>query len=158
MSGLRADGVNINAGCGSTHMELIAGRIREAATTSASPSTETAIALQSRRRQRDGDDHRRIARDLAARDELRGRCGRHGDDNFDSTRRWQAGIEVATTDVGDRHVVELFRRDCAGRKQSRHIVDMRLTPPAGMPPLLMLRALGDARPHLGRDAEARRCS
>ena len=41
-----------------------------------------------------------------------------------------AGIEVATTDVGDRHVVEeLSDRDWVlGGEQSGHIVDMRLTP------------------------------
>jgi phosphoglucosamine mutase len=42
----------------------------------------------------------------------------------------EAGIEVATTDVGDRHVVEeLARRGWAlGGEQSGHIIDMRLTP------------------------------
>src|SRR6185503_19627800 len=60
----------------------------------------------------------------------------------------EAGIEVATTDVGDRHVVEeLFRRDWVlGGEQSGHIVDMRLTPSGDgiAAALLMLRALGDA--------------
>ena len=58
-----------------------------------------------------------------------------------------AGIEVATTDVGDRHVVEeLFRRDWVlGGEQSGHIVDMRLTPSGDgiAAALLLLRALGD---------------
>jgi phosphoglucosamine mutase len=58
-----------------------------------------------------------------------------------------AGIEVATTDVGDRHVVEeLFRRDWVlGGEQSGHIVDMRLTPSGDgiAAALLTLRALGD---------------
>jgi phosphoglucosamine mutase len=42
----------------------------------------------------------------------------------------EAGIEVATTDVGDRHVVdELASRGWVlGGEQSGHIVDMRLTP------------------------------
>ena len=69
-----------------------------------------------------------------------------------------AGIEVATTDVGDRHVVEeLFRRDWVlGGEQSGHIVDMRLTPSGDgiAAALLLLRALGEraaARP-------ARRCA
>jgi len=42
----------------------------------------------------------------------------------------EAGVEVATTDVGDRHVVdELAKRGWVlGGEQSGHIVDMRLTP------------------------------
>ena len=90
-----------------------------------------------------------IARDLSSRDELQGggvavtvmtNFGFH-------TAMGEAGIEVATTDVGDRHVVEeLFRRDWVlGGEQSGHIVDMRLTPSGDgiAAALLMLRALGD---------------
>ena len=65
-----------------------------------------------------------------------------------------AGIEVATTDVGDRHVVEeLFRRDWVlGGEQSGHIVDMRLTPSGDgiAAALLLLRALGDQPLDVGR--------
>jgi phosphoglucosamine mutase len=60
----------------------------------------------------------------------------------------EAGIEVATTDVGDRHVVdELSDRGWVlGGEQSGHIVDMRLTPSGdGIAAALMtLRALGGA--------------
>jgi phosphoglucosamine mutase len=42
----------------------------------------------------------------------------------------EAGIEVATTEVGDRHVVEelISRRWTLGGEQSGHIIDMRFTP------------------------------
>jgi phosphoglucosamine mutase len=67
----------------------------------------------------------------------------------------EAGIEVATTDVGDRHVVEeLLRRDWVlGGEQSGHIVDMRLTPSGDgiAAALLLLRALGE-RPLVARSA------
>ena len=63
------------------------------------------------------------------------------------TAMGDAGIEVATTDVGDRHVVdELSERDWVlGGEQSGHIVDMRLTPSGDgiAAALLLLRALGD---------------
>jgi phosphoglucosamine mutase len=59
-----------------------------------------------------------------------------------------AGIEVATTDVGDRHVVEELatRGWVLGGEQSGHIVDMRLTPSGdGIAAALMtLRALDGA--------------
>ena len=38
------DGRNINAGCGSTHVESLAEQVRAGATRSASPSTATATA------------------------------------------------------------------------------------------------------------------
>src|SRR5439155_16451313 len=56
-----------------------------------------------------------------------------------------AGIEVATTSVGDRHVVdELVKRGWTiGGEQSGHVIDMRFTPSGdGMAAaLLMLEAL-----------------
>jgi phosphoglucosamine mutase len=59
----------------------------------------------------------------------------------------EAGIEVATTDVGDRYVVEeLIRRGWVlGGEQSGHIVDTRLTPSGDgiASALLLVRALGE---------------
>jgi phosphoglucosamine mutase len=58
-----------------------------------------------------------------------------------------AGVEVATTAVGDRHVVEeLGRRGWViGGEQSGHVVDMRLTPSGDgiAAALLLLQALGE---------------
>ena len=65
---------------------------------------------------------------------------------FHSAMR-DAGIEVATTDVGDRHVVEELanRGWVLGGEQSGHIVDMRLTPSGDgiAAALLLLQALGE---------------
>ena len=54
---------------------------------------------------------------------------------FHSAMR-DAGIEVATTPVGDKHVVEeLHERGwILGGEQSGHIVDMRLTHPGTASP------------------------
>jgi phosphoglucosamine mutase len=61
----------------------------------------------------------------------------------------EAGIEVATTDVGDRNVVEELtkRKWVLGGEQSGHIVDMRLTPSGDgiAAALLLLQAL-EGRP------------
>ena len=147
------DGVNINAGCGSTHMEMIAGRIRAGGHDlgfAFDGDGDRVLSVARDGTVVDGDEIvALIARDLAARGELRGggvavtvmtNFGFH-------QAMHEAGIEVATTDVGDRHVVEeLFRRDWAlGGEQSGHIVDMRLTPSGDgiAAALLMLRALGD---------------
>ena len=131
------DGVNINAGCGSTHMELIAERMREG-------GHDARLRLRRRRRPR---ARRRaataasstatrsspqIALDLKRRGELPGNgVAVTVMTNFGFHNAMEeAGIEVATTDVGDRHVVEeLVRRGWVlGGEQSGHIVDMRLTP------------------------------
>jgi len=148
------DGVNINAGCGSTHPELAVERLRAG-------GHDLGFAFDG-----DGDRVLAIARDGSVVDgdeiiaaigrDLKGRGELKGDGvavtvmtNFGFHQAMdEAGIEVATTDVGDRHVVEeLFRRDWVlGGEQSGHIVDMRLTPSGDgiAAALLMLRALGDA--------------
>ena len=58
-----------------------------------------------------------------------------------------AGIEVATTKVGDRYVVEelLKRGWVLGGEQSGHVIDLRLTPSGDgiAAALLLLEALGD---------------
>ena len=147
------DGVNINAGCGSTHPELIAARIREGGHDlgfAFDGDGDRLLAVASDGSVVDGDEIiAAIGRDLKRRGEL------EGDGvavtvmtNFGFHQAMdEAGIEVATTDVGDRHVVEeLFRRDWVlGGEQSGHIVDMRLTPSGDgiAAALLLLRALGD---------------
>ena len=153
------DGVNINAGCGSTHMELIAGRIREGGHDvgfAFDGDGDRVLAVTGDGSVIDGDEIiAEIERDLAARDELRGGgVAVTVMTNFGFHQAMaEAGIEVVTTDVGDRHVVEeLFRRDWVlGGEQSGHIVDMRLTPSGDgiAAALLMLRALGDRPPASG---------
>jgi phosphoglucosamine mutase len=149
------DGVNINAGCGSTHPELISERIRAGGHDvgfAFDGDGDRVLAVASDGSVVDGDEMiAAIAQDLEHRGELAGpgvavtvmtNFGFH--QTMDG-----AGIAVATTDVGDRHVVdELFRRDWVlGGEQSGHIVDMRLTPSGDgiAAALLMLRALGEGR-------------
>jgi phosphoglucosamine mutase len=147
------DGVNINAGCGSTHPELISERIRAGGHDvgfAFDGDGDRVLAIAADGTVVDGDEMiAQIALDLKSRGELKGDgVAVTVMTNFGFHKAMdEAGIEVATTDVGDRHVVEeLFRRDwLIGGEQSGHIVDMRLTPSGDgiASALLMLRALGD---------------
>jgi phosphoglucosamine mutase len=128
------DGRNINDGCGSTYIESL----REPAR-----GFDAAFAF-------DGDGDRVLAVDgagvVADGDELLALAALHmrekgrlpGDGvtvtvmtnfGFHSAMR-EAGIEVATTPVGDRHVLaELLRRGWAlGGEQSGHIIDTGFVP------------------------------
>jgi phosphoglucosamine mutase len=125
------DGRNINHRCGSTHIGGLAGRVRDG-------GHELAFAF-------DGDGDRVLAMDGTATvvdgDELLALAALHlraagrlpGDGvavtvmtnyGFHTAMR-EAGIEVATTNVGDRHVLaELLRRGWAlGGEQSGHIIE-----------------------------------
>jgi phosphoglucosamine mutase len=130
------DGRNINAGCGSTQLEAISARM-------AAGGCDVGFAF-------DGDGDRVLAVDrtgevvdgdelvalaalhLRAQDRLPGggvavtvmtNYGFH-------TAMARAGIEVATTPVGDRYVLdELRRRGWAlGGEQSGHIIDLSFAP------------------------------
>jgi phosphoglucosamine mutase len=153
------DGRNINEDCGSTHMEALALRVADG-------GHDVGFAF-------DGDGDRVLAVDrngaVVDGDELMALAALHlrergrlrGDGvavtvmtNFGFHRAMaDAGIEVATTPVGDRHVLaELLRRGWTlGGEQSGHIIDMGFVPggdgTAGA--LLTLEALG------GRDLAAR---
>ncbi|MGH2978056.1 MAG: phosphoglucosamine mutase [Solirubrobacterales bacterium] len=151
--GREPDGLNINAGCGSTHMEALVQRVRGG-------GHDLGFAFDG-----DGDRMLAVARDGSIVDgdeiiaevalDLKRRNELAGDGvavtvmtNFGFHRAMRdAGIEVATTDVGDRHVVEeLARRGWVlGGEQSGHIVDMRLTPSGDgiAAAMLLLQALGE---------------
>jgi phosphoglucosamine mutase len=128
------DGRNINEGCGSTNIDALAARL---------DGHDVAFAF-------DGDGDRVLALDrhgnvvdgdelmaLAAL-HLRGRGKLAGGGvavtvmtNYGFHRAMEdAGIEVATTDVGDRYVLaELLRRGWAlGGEQSGHIIDTGFVP------------------------------
>ncbi|HEY1594806.1 MAG TPA: phosphoglucosamine mutase [Thermoleophilaceae bacterium] len=130
------DGRNINAGCGSTHIEVLAEAV-------AAGGHDVGFAF-------DGDGDRVLAVDRTGAvvdgDELIALSALHmrsagrlpGDGvavtvmtnyGFHSAMA-EAGIEVATTPVGDRHVmVELVRRGWAlGGEQSGHIIDTGFVP------------------------------
>jgi phosphoglucosamine mutase len=153
--GREPDGVNINAGCGSTHMETLARRVAQG-------GHDVGFAFDG-----DGDRMLAVAADGSVVDgdeiiaqvalELKRRGELAGDGvavtvmtNFGFHRAMRdAGIEVGTTDVGDRHVVEELERRgwVLGGEQSGHIVDMRLTPSGDgiAAALLLLQALGGRR-------------
>jgi phosphoglucosamine mutase len=147
------DGRNINEGCGSTHPQAIAERV-------AADGAEIGYAF-------DGDGDRVIAVDAEGRirdgDELIALCARHLADagqlnggvvvtvmsNYGFHQAMaEAGIEVAATPVGDRHVAaELARRGWAlGGEQSGHIIwdDYGPTGDGIAAALLVTRALGGA--------------
>ncbi|MFL5824645.1 MAG: phosphoglucosamine mutase, partial [Solirubrobacteraceae bacterium] len=130
------DGRNINAGCGSTHIELLAEQM-------AAGQYDVGFAF-------DGDGDRVLAVDRAGRvvdgDELialaalrlreQGRLPGEGVvvtvmTNYGFHRAMEAaGIQVATTAVGDRYVLdELRQRGWAlGGEQSGHIIDLGFGP------------------------------
>jgi phosphoglucosamine mutase len=148
------DGVNINQGCGSTHLDrVIAGM--------SGGEHDLAFAF-------DGDGDRVLAVDRAGAvvdgDELVALAAVHlrdlgrlpGDGvvvtvmtNYGFHRAMEAArIEVATTAVGDRYVLdELRRRGWAlGGEQSGHIIDLGFAPSGDgiASALLTLEALGEA--------------
>jgi phosphoglucosamine mutase len=155
------DGRNINAGCGSTHLDPL---VREVG----AGGYEVGFAF-------DGDGDRVLAVDRSGAvvdgDELMALAALHlrGHDrlpgggvavtvmtNFGFHRAMrEAGIEVATTPVGDRHVLaELLRRGWAlGGEQSGHIIDTGFVPAGDgvAAALLTLEALGE-RDLADRDA------
>jgi phosphoglucosamine mutase len=130
------DGRNINDGCGSTHLELLIAAMRAG-------SHDVGFAF-------DGDSDRVLAVDrdgeVVDGDELVALAAIHLRDagrlqgngvavtvmtNYGfHTAMAEAGIEVATTAVGDRYVLdELRKRDWAlGGEQSGHIVELGFAP------------------------------
>jgi len=147
------DGRNINAGCGSTHIECVVERIADGA-------HDVGFAF-------DGDGDRVLAVDRSGQvvdgDELIALAAlhlRHEErlagsgvavtvmTNYGFHVAMQtAGIEVATTAVGDRYVLdELRRRGWAlGGEQSGHIIDLGFGPSGDgiASALLALEALGE---------------
>jgi phosphoglucosamine mutase len=130
------DGLNINAGCGSTHMDPIVDRLREGGHEigfAFDGDGDRVLAVDAGGTKIDGDELiAQIATDLQRSGELAGGgVAVTVMTNFGFHQAMQdEGIEVATTAVGDRHVVdELAKRGWVlGGEQSGHIIDMRLTP------------------------------
>jgi phosphoglucosamine mutase len=145
------DGRNINAACGSTHLGPLVERMK-------SGEHDVGFAF-------DGDGDRMLAVDrngtVVDGDEIIARAAVHlkrrGElagngvvvtvmTNFGFHKAMEeAGIEVATTKVGDRHVVEELQRRgwTIGGEQSGHVIDMRFTPSGDgiAAALLLLEAL-----------------
>ncbi len=145
------DGRNINEGCGSTHVEALAGRVGASDAQigfAFDGDGDRMLAVDGEGRVHDGDDLIALAaRDLAGRGELRGGVAVTVMTNYGFHQAMEeAGIEVATTNVGDRYVLEeLQRRDWQlGGEQSGHIISTDFAPTGDgiAAALLTLRALG----------------
>jgi phosphoglucosamine mutase len=160
----RPDGRNINDGCGSTHLESVVAGVL-------SGGHDLAFAF-------DGDGDRVLAVDRAGEvvdgDELVALAAIHLRDRGElpedgvavtvmtnygfHTAMAQAGIQVATTAVGDRYVLDELRRRgwVLGGEQSGHIIDLKFGPSGDgiASALLTLEALGAGDLH-ERDAMAK---
>jgi phosphoglucosamine mutase len=145
------DGRNINAGCGSTHIDPLRRAMAEG-------RRDAGFAF-------DGDGDRLLAVDRAGAvvdgDELIALAAKHlnvggvavtvmTNYGFHAAMR-EAGIEVATTPVGDRYVLEALRERgwALGGEQSGHIIDMGFVPSGDgiASALLAMEALGDGDLH-----------
>jgi len=124
------DGRNINAGCGSTHVESLADQVAQG-------GFDVGFAF-------DGDGDRVLAVDrrgtVVDGDELVALAATHlrvegvaitvmTNYGFHAAMA-QAGVEIATTAVGDRYVLEELRARSwrLGGEQSGHIIDMAFCP------------------------------
>jgi phosphoglucosamine mutase len=130
--GVEPDGRNINEGCGSTHL----ARLQEAIVSSEATvgfafdgDGDRVLAVDGDGRPHDGDELIALAAlGRAARGELEGGVAVTVMSNYGFHRAMEeAGIEVATTQVGDRYVLDELRERgwSLGGEQSGHIIDTR---------------------------------
>jgi phosphoglucosamine mutase len=131
--GAEPDGRNINEGCGSTHLDLLASAVAgsEARIGFAFDGDgDRVLAVDGSGTSHDGDELiALIACGMAERGELPGGVAVTVMSNYGFHQAMErAGIEVAVTNVGDRYVLdELRARDWAlGGEQSGHIIDTRI--------------------------------
>jgi phosphoglucosamine mutase len=127
--GVEPDGRNINAGCGSTHLEPLSERVAGSDAEigfAFDGDGDRMLAVDGEGRVHDGDELIALAaRGLAARGELNGGVVVTVMSNFGFHRAMEeAGIEVAVTQVGDRYVLDEMRRRgwSLGGEQSGHII------------------------------------
>jgi phosphoglucosamine mutase len=146
------DGRNINEGCGSTHPEHLAKRVADSDAElgfAFDGDGDRVIAVDGDGRVRDGDELIALcAGNLAREGRLNGGVAVTVMSNYGFHQAMaDAGIEVATTPVGDKHVAdELERRGWTlGGEQSGHIIWEELGPTGDgiAASLLAMRALGD---------------
>jgi phosphoglucosamine mutase len=129
--GAEPDGRNINDGCGSTHLEHLTTRIAGADATigfAFDGDGDRVLAVDGSGGAHDGDELiAMVASYLAARGELGGGVAVTVMTNYGFHQAMEAaGIEVATTAVGDRYVIEELQRRGwkLGGEQSGHIIAM----------------------------------
>jgi phosphoglucosamine mutase len=146
------DGRNINEGCGSTHLDHIAAVVkREGAEIGFAydGDGDRVLAVDAEGNEFDGDEIIALAAlHLKEAGELNGGAAVTVMTNYGFHQSMEeAGIEVATTKVGDRWVIEeLVARDWSiGGEQSGHIIwaDFATTGDGLAASLLVMRALGD---------------
>jgi len=147
------DGRNINAGCGSTHIESLAGGIEASGADvgfAFDGDGDRVLAVDRAGRVRDGDELIALAAGhLSASGELDGGVVVTVMTNYGfHVAMSGAGIDVATTQVGDRYVIEtlLDRGWSLGGEQSGHVIwtDFAPTGDGIAAALLALRALDGA--------------
>jgi phosphoglucosamine mutase len=148
------DGRNINAGCGSTHIEALAERViaSEAEIGFAFDGDgDRVLAVDGSGRVHDGDELIALsALGMAKRGELQGGVVVTVMSNFGFHQAMkEAGVDVAVTQVGDRYVIdEMGRRGWRlGGEQSGHIIasDFVSTGDGIAAALMTMRELGGAR-------------
>jgi phosphoglucosamine mutase len=145
------DGRNINAGCGSTHLDHLCAHIAASDADigfAFDGDGDRVLAVDASGRSHDGDELIALAaRGMKTRGELSGGVAVTVMSNYGFHRAMEeAGIEVAVTSVGDRYVLdELGRRGWAfGGEQSGHIIDTRFvaTGDGTAAALMTMRELG----------------
>src|SRR3954449_1463032 len=149
--GAEPDGRNINAGCGSTHVEALAERVaasRAEIGFAFDGDGDRVLAVDGSGRVHDGDELIALtARGMAGRGELNVGVVVTVMSNYGFHQAMEeAGIEVAVTQVGDRYVIdEMQRRGWKlGGEQSGHIIasDFVATGDGIAAALMTMRELG----------------
>jgi phosphoglucosamine mutase len=127
--GIEPDGRNINAGCGSTHIEALTERVAASDAEigfAFDGDGDRVLAVDGSGRVHDGDELIALAaRGMAKRGELDGGVVVTVMSNYGFHQAMEGeGIEVAVTQVGDRYVIdEMQRRGWKlGGEQSGHII------------------------------------
>jgi len=150
--GNQPDGRNINEGCGSTYLGNIAAAVAESGAEigfAFDGDGDRMLAVDAEGRQFDGDEIIALAAlHLRETGELNGGTAVTVMSNYGFHQAMAAaGIEVATTKVGDRFVIEeLVERGWSiGGEQSGHIIwtDFAATGDGLAAALLVMRALGE---------------
>jgi phosphoglucosamine mutase len=152
--GVEPDGRNINAACGSTHIEPLAERVAASDAEigfAFDGDGDRVLAVDGSGGVHDGDELIALAaRGMAERGELNGGVVVTVMSNFGFHQAMEeAGIEVAVTQVGDRYVIdEMLRRGWSlGGEQSGHIIasDFATTGDGIAAALTTMRELGQER-------------
>jgi phosphoglucosamine mutase len=151
--GVEPDGRNINAGCGSTHVEALAERVAASEAEigfAFDGDGDRVLAVDGSGRVHDGDELIALAaRGMAGRAELGGGVVVTVMSNYGFHQAMEGeGIDVAVTQVGDRYVIdEMQRRGWRlGGEQSGHIIcsDFVSTGDGVAAALMTMRELGGA--------------